>query len=130
MKMISRLVAIALVVFGSITGVASASGVMGQVKAVGTISEENVNGGYHARLRVHVVGTCDGSTADIWIVIRSGRTDGVYSHNGVNMKNAYSTLVSAFLSGKNVLIDGFPSCATNSRRETFMDLWNGGVLLY
>jgi hypothetical protein len=79
-------------------------------------------------VRVH--GTCgtDLTPQDRWIVIRSGRMDGIYAHNSVNMKNAYSTLMIALLSDKDVQIDGLPHCSTTE--AIFMDLWNSNVGLY
>jgi hypothetical protein len=54
--------------------------------------------------------------------------EGIYAHNSVNMKNAYSTLMSALLSGINVQIDGLPDC--NTTDVIFMDLWNGQVGIF
>lgn len=108
-------------------GVASAaSGISGKVVFVGTETED-YDGVYHARLRVRVYGTCDTDLVpqDRWIVIRSGRMDGIFAHNGVNMKNAYSTLLAAILTGKDVLIWGLPNCSTSD--AIFMDLWSGTV---
>jgi hypothetical protein len=51
--------------------------------------------------------------------------DGIFAHNGVNMKNAYSTLLGALLSSKDVLIYGLPNCST--RDVIPLDLWNGTV---
>jgi hypothetical protein len=110
--------------------VASAATTWGKVTFVGTISEESHDGAFSARLRVRVNGTCDTDTADKdrWIVIRSGVMQDIYAHNGVNMKNAYSTLMAAFLADKTVQIDGLPDCSTDS--TIFMDLWTGAVGLF
>ena len=54
--------------------------------------------------------------------------EGIYAHNGVNMKNAYSTLMTAFLADKTVQIDGLPHCSPAS--EIFMDLWTGQVGMF
>jgi hypothetical protein len=118
----------ALAVLGA--GIASASTTWGKVTFVGTISEENSGGVFSARLRVRVNGTCDNDTAvrDRWIHISSGRMDGVFAHNGVNMKNAYSTLMAALLSGKNVQIDALPNCSVQDVIE--LDLWRGTVGMF
>jgi hypothetical protein len=111
-------------------GVASASSTWGKAIFVGTFVEDNSDGVFHARLRVRINGTCDTDTVaqDRWIIIRSGRTDGIFAHNSVNMKNAYSTLMIALLSDKNVQIDGLPHCSTTE--AIFMDLWNSNVGLF
>jgi hypothetical protein len=44
------------------------------------------------------------------------------------MKNAYSTLMTAFLADKTVQIDGLPDCSTAS--AIFMDLWTGQVGMF
>jgi hypothetical protein len=54
--------------------------------------------------------------------------DGVFAHNGVNMKNAYSTLMAALLSGKNVQIDALPDCSVQDVIE--LDLWRGTVGMF
>jgi len=121
--------AMVLAVLGA--GGVSASGFLGNVILVGTFSEE-FSDGFHARLRVRVNGTCDNDPVrGLYFIIRSGRVDGAFAHNGVNMKNAYSTLLAALLSGKGVEIqDGFPYCIPNERNEIFMDLWRGSVSLF
>jgi hypothetical protein len=128
MKNVRRLLlgmAMALAVLNA--GVASAATTWGTVTFVGTISEESHDGGFSARLHVRVNGACDtdSAVADRWIIIRSGRMEGIYAHNGVNMKNAYSTLMAAFLANKTVEIGGLPDCSTTS--PILMDLWTGKV---
>ena len=121
------LMGVAMILAVLVAGVASASSAVGKVTFVGTISEENSDIGYHARLRVRIHGTCDTDTAavDRWIVIRSGRTEDIYAHNSVNMRNAYSTLMAALLADKIVQIDGLPQCTDGT-----MDLWTGQVGLF
>jgi hypothetical protein len=120
--------AMVLAVLGA--GVASASTTWGKVTFVGTIAEDRSGGGFHARLRVRVHGGCDNDAVakDRWIIITSGRMDDIFAHNGVNMKNAYSTLMAALLSGKNVQIDALPNCSVQDAIE--LDLWRGTVGLY
>jgi hypothetical protein len=125
-----RLLGLAMVLAVFDAGVASAATTVGKVTFVGTIGEEVISNVYHARLRVRVHGTCDtdAAEADRWIHIRSGRMDNIFTHNSVNMRNAYSTLMSALLSGKDVQIDGLPNCSTTNVID--MDLWTGQVGLF
>ena len=124
-----HLLGVAAVVSVLSAGVASAASLVGKVTFVGTIDEDNSGGAYSARLRVRLNSTCmgdiDTSPKDRWVIIRSGRMDGVFAHNGVNMRNAYSTLLSALLSGNSVQIDGLPNCNTTSTIS--LDLWVGTV---
>jgi hypothetical protein len=119
----------AMILTGLGADVASAATTWGKVTFIGTISEE-YSEGYHARLRVRIHGTCDtdATAADRWIHIRSGRMEDIYAHNGVNMKNAYSTLMAALLADKSVQIDGLPHCSTTDVIN--MDLWTGHVGLF
>jgi hypothetical protein len=115
------------------TGVntAQAATTWGQVTFVGTVGQAgDSSSGYHARLRVRVRGTCDTDSVskDRWLIISSGRTDGVYSHNAVNMKNAYATLTAAMLSGKWVQIDGLSTCSNAS--SVNMNLWTSQIGIY
>jgi hypothetical protein len=119
----------AMILAALVADVASASTTWGKVTFVGTFTQEYAQG-YHARLRVRVHGTCDadGAAADRWIIIRSGRMDDIYAHNSVNMRNAYSTLMAALLSGKNVQIGGLSDCSMTDVID--MDLWTGDVGLF
>jgi hypothetical protein len=120
--------ALALAVLGA--DVALASTTVGKVTFVGTIGED-CSDGCHARLRVRVLGTCDTTDTEIkdrWIHIRSGRMDGEFAHNSVNMRNAYSTLMAALLSGKDIQIDGLPNCSTES--AIHIDLWASQVGMF
>ena len=136
MQNLFRVLGVAMVVSAFSVGAASAAVITGKVTLVGTLSEEKDAGGsFHARLRVRINGRCaefgpirpSDSLVERYVVIRSGNIAG-YPHNGVNMKNAYSTLVSAFLAGKNVQIDGLPNCSTIS--EIHLNLWVGAVSVF
>ncbi len=109
---------------------AQAATTWGTVTFVGTIGEAVVNGTYAPQMRIRVHGTCDGDATpkDRWIHINGGRADGIYAHNGVNMKNAYGTLLAAMLSGKSVQIDGISTCNTASTAT--LSLWAGNVGMY
>jgi hypothetical protein len=89
----------------------------------------------YARARVRIHGDCDnGSDSDsIWIIISSGNLTSsapLTETYSVNMKNAYSTLLTALLSGKPVEIDGIDSCDPNTRHELTLTLPNGDVSLF
>ena len=102
-------------------GIASAATTVGTVTYLSTFAEiGNESVGLQARAIVRVKGTCDNETdpnKERVIYVRSGRTDGMHSHNAVTMKNAYSTLLSAFLSGKRVELRGLTSCGASSNLE-------------
>lgn len=124
---------------GHIAAAYAYSTVRGTVTLVGVYAPgSNVVGGVqvnYARARVRINGDCDnGSDSDsIWIIISSGNLTSsgylteVYS---VNMKNAYSTLLTALISGRPVEIDGIDSCSPNTRHELTLDLPNGDVSLF
>jgi len=78
-------------------------------------------------VRIH--GNCDnGSDSDsIWIIISSGNLTEL---NSVNMRNTYSTLLTALISGRPVEIEGIQSCSPNTRNELFLDLPTGDVSLF
>jgi hypothetical protein len=46
------------------------------------------------------------------------------------MKNAYSTLLTALISGRPVEISGMLSCSPNTNGELTLDLPNGYVVLF
>jgi hypothetical protein len=124
------LLAVATIVSVLTVGVSSAATTVGKVTFVGTLGEES-SGTSSAHMRVRVHGTCAAqppsdkdAPGDRWIEIQSARTDG----NGVNMRNAYSTLLSALLSGKNVQIDGLPDCSTTE--GIVMNLSTGNVAIF
>ena len=122
--------AVITAVIGVSNGVAHAATTSGKVTFVGTVTEEAAAGGFSARMRIRVNGTCDTDLVakDRWLVIRSGRTDGLLSHNGINMRNAYSTLMAAMLSGKSVQIDLIPNCSTTN--VIFVDLWAAQIGMF
>jgi hypothetical protein len=59
------------------------------------------------------------------MIIKSGRMDGIYAHNSANVRNAYSTLLSALLYCNDVQIDGLPNCS--STQSIPLNLWTGSV---
>jgi hypothetical protein len=92
----------------------SAVSVFGTVNFIRTFPPESVEGVLMARFEIRVVGTCGTNTPTppegLYIRVRSGRMDAAYSHNDAPFRNAYSTMLAAFLAGKTVQIDGVPSC--------------------
>jgi hypothetical protein len=85
--------------------------------------------GEFAEVRMRINGRCESQQVnDFWVNIRSGNLNGgaLLELNSLNMKNAHSTLLAALLSGKNVQIDGFPSCSQGA----VMELPQGGVAIY
>jgi hypothetical protein len=87
------------------------------------------------RAWVRILGGCDsGSTSDtIWIIISSGNvisSGNLTELNSLNMKNAYSTLLTALLSGKTVEISGIASCSPTADNALQLDLANGYVVLF
>lgn len=123
-----RLVIGSVLVLGSLfAGTASAESVYGKINFLGTISEE-FDAGFHARFRMRVAqSTCgsDPTPTDRWIHVRSGRMDGEFAHNSPNLRNAYSTLLVAFLTGNNVQIDNVPSCDASVVQT--IDLWGSNI---
>jgi hypothetical protein len=112
-------------------GEADAATVVGTVTFVGTLkSGTSVNS--LARVRI-TTGECDGSPipekSPLYIIIDSGNLNSSLSgeSNRLYMKNAYSTLLTALLSGKSVQIDGLVDCSPNTRGEVSLDLPNGNV---
>jgi hypothetical protein len=93
---------------------ALAATLRGRVTRVATLPEfiEAPGQAYQAQMRVRLTNsTCNG--ADVLtrtVTIRSGRTDTVYTHNGVSFRNAFELLKSAYLSNKIVVIENVPSC--------------------
>jgi hypothetical protein len=109
-----------------------ASSVFGKVTFVGTIGEDaTATNGYHAQFRFRVSNsTCDSDNVgkDRWIHVRSGRMDGIFAHNSANFRNAYNTVMTAFLSGKNIQVDGVPSC--DSSKTQTINLWSSSIGIY
>jgi hypothetical protein len=109
--------------------------VLGTVTFAGTFAPNTVADGARARVRIEqVIGSqCAGIDAmTLWVIISSGNLNnsaGV-ELNSLNMKNAYSTLLTALLSGKTVQIDGVRSCSRNVNGEVFLDLPNGNVSVF
>jgi hypothetical protein len=90
--------------------------------------------GRQARARVRIdKGECNGTAIQqnnpLYIIINSGVLDAtsVAERNSLNMKNAYSTLLTALLSGKTVQIFGSPTCTQNASGEITLALPNGNV---
>ncbi len=129
-KTMAGLTMAAAVLLGTGASTAQAATTWGKVTFVGTVAETNVNGVYNARMRIRVSGTCDtdGVVKDRWVIISSGRMDGAYAHNGVNMKNAYSTLMTALVSGKNVQIDALSTCSNAAAIN--LNLWSAQIGIY
>jgi hypothetical protein len=78
---------------------------------------------------VRILGVCSGgpSNSTIWIKISPGDLTEL---NSLNMKNAYSTLLTALISGRPVEISGMPSCSPNPNGELTLNLPNGYVVLF
>src|SRR6476659_1277882 len=116
--MINKLAAAAAFALAlGMTSTSFASTVQGKVTFVGTLNELTGTGWFAPQFRIRVTASsCDGgSVRDRWIVVNGGRSDGVYTHNDTNTRNAYSTLVAAFLSGKNIQIDsGNIACSSTA----------------
>lgn len=109
-----------------VTG-ASASSLVGTVTFVGTLAANPTI----ANVRVRISGgECDGQKVDVqWVHINSGELNtSTYESYSTNMKNAYSTLLAALLTGKSIQIDGIPSCSTTEPIP--MELPNGNVGLF
>ena len=129
MKMtLNRLVLGFVLVVGSLySGMASAETVIGKIWFLGTLSEESA-GGFHARFRMGIAeSTCGGDVTPTnrWIHVRSGRMDGEFAHNSANLRNAYGTLLVAFVTGKRVQIDGVQSCDASAPQT--IDLWVSSI---
>lgn len=108
-------------------GVCAAT-VYGKVTFVGTYSEFVENNNYHSQFRFRVSqSTCGNDTApkERWIHVKSGRMDGKFIHNMANFRNAYSTVLSAFLAGKGVQVDAVPSC--DASKVQTINLWNAWI---
>jgi hypothetical protein len=104
---------------------------MGTLTSVGTFPWNSSSVPFFAQVRVRMDGKCDGTDEhDLYIIIRSGSlqrgTDWAEA-NGLSMKNAYSTLLTALLSANTVEIHGLQSCNRNARGEVFLDLPNADV---
>jgi hypothetical protein len=126
---IARSMAVAALVILSVTAGAEASSLYGKVTFVGTVTEEAGQGGFYARFRVRVSSsTCDANTTpqDRWLTFRSGRTDGLYAHNATNTRNAYTTFLTAMLTGKNIQVDGASNCTASQ----IVNLWTAQVGIY
>jgi hypothetical protein len=55
--------------------------------------------------------------------------DGAFVHNTVNTRNAYSTLIAAYLSGKNVQIDA-TTITCSSTATQFINLWASSIAIF
>lgn len=125
---LQSLAAVLVLVLG-LAGNANAETVIGKVTFVGTIGEYTAeNEGYQAQFRFRVgESTCgnDKQPRERWIVARSGRMEGAFAHNFANTRNAYSTVMAAFLASKGIQIDGVPSCDA-SKTQT-IPLWKSNI---
>lgn len=127
-SLLGPMVTMAVILSGSAE--AWASSIYGKVTFLGTLSEAYDNG-YHAQFRFRLSNsTCDSNTTpgDRWVHVRSGRMDGAFAHNSANLRNAYDTLLNAFLTSKNVQVDGVPNCTTTGVQT--LDLWKGNIGMY
>lgn len=122
---------IGALVIGSfgLVGVASAETAIGKVTFVGTMSEVYSSGGLQMRFRFRLTNsTCsatEGTAPTRWIHVKSGIMAEPLAHNMANARSAYNTLLAAFLSGKNVQVDGVPSC--NASVSQTIDLWTSAI---
>lgn len=107
---------------------AAGAAMTGKVTFVGTLKEYHTDsGGYQARFRIRLSdSTCTNqkNPKDRWIEVRSGRMDGAYAHNMANVRNAFSVVLAAFLSGKTVQVD-LPTCETVT-----IDLWSSTIGIF
>jgi hypothetical protein len=108
-----------------------AASVSGKVTFVGTLSESGSGGVFTPNFGVRVSGSsCDGGNVrDRWIHVNAGRMDGAFVHNTVNTRNAYSTLIAAYLSGKNVQIDA-TTITCSSTATQFINLWASSIAIF
>jgi hypothetical protein len=106
--------------------------VTGTLDRVGTFAPLGGSGPGGSQVRVQVridKGTCDSHDVNsLYVIISSGSLadTSVAERNSLNMKNAYSTLLTALLSGKTVEIVGPATCTPTSDGIT-MALGNGTV---
>ena len=125
------LISLGLVLGTLLAPKASADGVSGKVVFLQTLPEEIQGDVHHARFRVKISqSNCgfDTTPKDRWIHVRSGRMDGLFANNATNFKVAYSTLLTAFLTGDKVQIDGVSSCDASVVQT--IDLWTGAVGIF
>jgi len=129
MSKIMMLVVVLGLTFSASTTVL-AEAIFGKVTFIGTIKEiSSLKKGYQAQFRLRVSkSTCtsDKTPKNRWVSVKSGRMDGIFAHNAVNFKNAFSAVLAAFLAGKNVQIDGVPTCNTSQ----IIDLWRSQIGIY
>ena len=111
---------------------AGAATATGQVTFVGTMSEVNANGGLQMRFRFRLTNsTCTGTTGTAptrWVIVHSGVMAEPLSHNMANTRAAYNTLMTAFLTGKAVQVDGVPSC--NATQDQQINLWQSAIGIF
>src|SRR5262245_23271366 len=96
-------------------GVASAASVLGIPDFVGVFEPTVPSQGVNANVRVRFPnGTCDNFalTQAFYVIIQSGPLDNIRSaeFHSLKMKNTYSTLLAALLSGKRIEIQGLSGC--------------------
>lgn len=105
---------------------ASAKSIIGQLNYVGTTNEKTITNGYVERFWFRVAeATCDGATSSITYYILVNSRSSTYKTPGnlINFRNAYSTLLSAFLSGKRVEIKSNALDCTVATSQP-VDIWN------
>jgi hypothetical protein len=106
----------------------SAESVYGTVSFVGTTGEYVEGGAYQATFRFRLSNSScaqDQTKAERWVVVHSGRMDGPYIHNSVNFRNAYTTVMTAFLTGKELQVDGVQNC--DSSKTQIVNLWSAQI---
>ena len=128
---INRTIAsLALVLSLGFASAAEAAWIKGRVTFVGTYPELTTNGNqprFQFRLEDSTCHTNSTPTTR-WIIINGGRTEEPYGHNAVTARNAYNTLMTAFLTGHGVQIDGSVNCTTTSAQS--LDLWRSYIGIY
>ncbi len=126
---------ILIVAFGSTAFASSAAlaeRIKGKVTYIGTQPQhQEPNQAYYAVFRFRVSeSTCGNDTTPKtrWVHVRSGRMDDAFAHNSANFKNAYSTVMTSFLSGTTIEVDGAPNC--DAAKIQTVNLWSAGIGLY
>lgn len=122
------LTALALILTFAASSAAQAATLRGDISYVGTMPELNSNG-FHTRFRFRLENsTCstDSTARTRWVLVNGGVQSTTYQHNATNVRNAYNTLMAAFLSGRKVEIHG-ASCTT---ADQTINLWNTYIGIY
>jgi hypothetical protein len=85
-----------------------------------------------AKAEVLINGKCNSQplNAPLEVIISSGALSGTATEtNSLNMKNAYSTMLAALLSGKTIELSGLSGCAATIQGPVTLDLTTGSVLI-